>query len=153
LTPLICSDGHSLVTTSVACSGYLRRPALLAGHVLGPTLAAGHQMLAVGDQPLVQLAGEHRDAVHARVVPEPVTGHADLAAAGLEQGAFIEIGPVLDLLLAGALQTGERDRFHDNHDRRTPVLAGDALGRQGFSRCSPGAAPGRSQSSRGGTSG
>jgi hypothetical protein len=68
------------------CSGHLRRPALAPGHVISPTLAAAGQVLAMGDQPLVQLAGEHRDAVHPGVVPEPVAGHADLAAAGLEQG-------------------------------------------------------------------
>jgi hypothetical protein len=61
-----------------------------------------------------------------------VAGHADLAAAGLEQGAFIEVRPVLDLPLAGDLLTGERDRHHDIHDRHTRVLAGDALGRQGL---------------------
>jgi hypothetical protein len=53
-------------------------------------------MLAMGDEALVQLAGEHRDAVHPGVVVEPMAGHADLAAAGLEQGALIEVGPLLD---------------------------------------------------------
>ena len=43
------------------------------------------EVLAMGDQALVQLAGEHRDEAHSRVVPEPVAGHADLAAAGLLQ--------------------------------------------------------------------
>jgi hypothetical protein len=36
------------------------------------------------------------DAVHPGVVAEPVTGHAELAAAGLEQGALIEVGPLLN---------------------------------------------------------
>jgi hypothetical protein len=53
-------------------------------------------MTAVGDQPLVQLAGKHRNAVRHGVVPEPVAGHADLAAAGPEQHALIEIRPLLD---------------------------------------------------------
>jgi hypothetical protein len=35
----------------------------------------------MGDQALVQVAGEQRDAVRARVVAEEVAGHADLAAA------------------------------------------------------------------------
>ena len=69
---------------------------MLAGHVISPALAAAHQVLAVGDQALVQLAGEHRDAVDAGVMPEPVAGHADLAAAGFHQGALIEIGPLFD---------------------------------------------------------
>jgi len=50
----------------------------------------------MGDQALVQLAGEHRDAVHPGVMPKPVAGHADLAAAGLEQHVLIEIRPLLD---------------------------------------------------------
>jgi hypothetical protein len=37
-----------------------------------------------------------RDAAHSRVVPEPVAGYADLAAAGLLHGALIEVGPLLD---------------------------------------------------------
>jgi hypothetical protein len=34
----------------------------------------------MGDQPLMQMAGELRDAVGPRVVPEEVAGHADLSA-------------------------------------------------------------------------
>ena len=51
-------------------SAHLRRPAPLACHVFCPALAAADQVLAMGDQALVQLAGEHRDAVHSRVVPK-----------------------------------------------------------------------------------
>ena len=75
-----------------AGSGLPGRP----GHGVGPPLAAAGQVLAMGDQALVQLAGEHRNAVHPGVVPEPVAGHADLAAMGLKQGAFIEVGPLID---------------------------------------------------------
>jgi len=50
----------------------------------------------MGDQTLVQLAGENLDAVHSDVVPEPVAGHADLAAAAPLQCALIEVGPLLD---------------------------------------------------------
>ena len=35
------------------CSGHLRRPALLAGHVISPALAAAGEVLAVGNQALV----------------------------------------------------------------------------------------------------
>jgi len=49
---------------------HLQRPALLPGHVVGPALAAAGELLAMGNQPLVQLAGEHRDAVHPGVVSE-----------------------------------------------------------------------------------
>jgi len=69
----------------------------------------------MGDQALVQLAGKDWDAVHPSVVPEPVAGHADPAAAGPEQNGLIEIGPVLDLVGAGRLQTGERDRHHGDN--------------------------------------
>jgi len=77
-------------------SGHLRRPALLADLVVGPTLAAAGEVLAMGDQPLVQLTGAHWDAVHPGVVAEPVADHADLAAAGPEQHGLIETGPVLN---------------------------------------------------------
>jgi hypothetical protein len=46
------------------------------------------EVFAMDDQPLMQLAGEHRDAVHPRVMAKPMAGHADLAAAGLLQGAL-----------------------------------------------------------------
>ncbi len=38
-----------------SCSGHLRRPTALAHHVVGPALAAAGEVLAVGDQALVQL--------------------------------------------------------------------------------------------------
>jgi hypothetical protein len=106
-------------------SGHLRRPALLPGHVIGPALAAAGQVLAMGEQALVQLASEHRDAVHSRVVPKPVAGHADLAAAGFEQGALIEVGPLLDRgpkPRGQGRRPGERDA-HEPPQMRTPVLA------------------------------
>ena len=70
-------------------SAHLRRPTPLANHVIGPPLTAADQVLALGDQAVVQLAGEHRDALRSGVVPEPVAGHADLAAATGAQHAFI----------------------------------------------------------------
>ncbi len=54
----------------MGCSGHLRRPAPLTGHVISPALAAAGEVLAMGDQALVQSAGEHRDAVHPGVVAE-----------------------------------------------------------------------------------
>jgi len=81
-------------------------------------------VLAMGDQALVQVAGEQRDAVGAGVMPEKVAGHADLAAAAGEEHVLIELGPVLDCLVAGGLQTREGDRHHGDSCGRTPVLAG-----------------------------
>jgi len=106
-------------------SGHLLRPALLPGHVIGPTLAAAGEVLAVGNQALVQLAGEHRDAVDASVMPEPVAGHADLAPAGFHQGALIEIGPLFDWGFESGGQgrwPGQRDT-HEPLQMRTHVLA------------------------------
>jgi len=59
-----------LTCTAAPTSTHLRRPAPLAGHVIGPALAAANQVLALGNQALVQLAGEHRDALRSGVVPE-----------------------------------------------------------------------------------
>jgi hypothetical protein len=53
----------------------------MAVQVFCPAAAAVGEVLAMGDQALVQVAGEQRDAVRARVVAEEVAGHADLAAA------------------------------------------------------------------------
>jgi len=49
----------------------------------------------MGQQALVQLTGEHRDAVHPGVMTEEVAGHADLAAAAGHQNPLIEVGPLL----------------------------------------------------------
>jgi hypothetical protein len=77
----------------------------------------------MGDQALVQVAGEHRDAVGASVVAEEVAGHAHLAAAAAEQHRLIEPGPVLDRLQAGGAQTGGRDGGRCDLSMRTSVLA------------------------------
>ncbi len=93
-------------------------------NVLGPAAAAVAEVLTVGNQALVQVAGEQRDAVGAGVVAEAVAGHADLAAAGGAEHVLIKPEPVLDLLVAGGLQTGEGNRHHGDSCGRTPVLAG-----------------------------
>ena len=73
------------------------------------------EVLAMGDQTLMQMAGEERDSFGPRVMPEEVAGHSDLAAAAGAEHRLIQPGPVLDLLGAGRLQTGKRDRDHGNH--------------------------------------
>ncbi len=105
-------------------SGHVRRPALLASHVIGPALAAAGEVLAVGDQALVQLAGEHRDAVHPRVMPEPVAGHADLAVAALHDHVAVEIRPFLNRGFNPSGQ-GRRPGTRNTHElpqMHTPVL-------------------------------
>ncbi len=49
----------------------------------------------MGQQTLVQLAGEQRYAVHPGAMAEEVAGEANLAAAAGHQHFLIEIGPVL----------------------------------------------------------
>ena len=75
----------------------------MAVQVFCPAAAAVGEVLAVGDQALVQVAGEQRDAVRAGVMPEEVAGHADLAAAAGAEHVLIEPGPVLDRLQARGL--------------------------------------------------
>ncbi len=107
-------------------SSHVRSPDRLAGHVVGPALAAAGEVLAVGDQALVQLAGEQRDAVHTRLVLESVPSHADLAAAGLHQHLLVEERPLLSREIdpigwpyrAGTMKRHERLRGS------TGVLAG-----------------------------
>ena len=70
------------------------------------------QVLAMGDQALMQMAREQRDALRPRVVPEEVAGHAHLAAAAGAQHGLIQPGPVLERLVAGGLQAGEGNGDH-----------------------------------------
>ena len=79
----------------------------------------------------MQLTGEHRDAVHPGVVPKPVAGHADLAAACLEQHRLIEVRPLLDrdFKLGGQSRwPGQRDT-HEQLQMRALVLARVPLSR------------------------
>ena len=60
-------------------SRHFRRPAPLAVQILRPAAATVGEVIAMGDQPLMQMAGQLRDADGARMVPEEVAGHADLS--------------------------------------------------------------------------
>ncbi len=84
----------------------------MAVQVFCPAAAAVGEVLAMGDQALMQMAGEQRDAVGAGVVPEEVAGQADLTAPAGAEHLLIKPGPVLDRLVAGGLQTGEGDWHH-----------------------------------------
>ena len=75
----------------------------MAVQVFCPAAAAVGEVLAVGDQALMQMAGEQRDAVGSRVVAEKMAGHADLAAAAGAEHLLIEPGTVLDHLQARGL--------------------------------------------------
>ena len=52
----------------------------MAVQVFCPAAAAVGEVLAMGDQAMMQMAREQRDAVGAGVVAEEEAGHADLAA-------------------------------------------------------------------------
>jgi hypothetical protein len=106
----------------------------MAVQVFCPAAAAVGEVLAMGDQALMQMAGEQRDAVGAGVMPEEVAGHADLAASAGAEHLLIQPGPVLDRLVAGGLQTGDGDWHHGDHYGRTSVLASFASCRQ-WLRC------------------
>ena len=106
-------------------SSHVRSPARLAGHVVGPALAAAGEVLAVGDQALVQLAGEQGDAVHARLVLEPVASHADLVAPCLHQHLLVEERPLLSREIdpiGWPYRAGTMKR-HQRLHRSTSVLA------------------------------
>ncbi len=70
----------------------------LRAMVFCPAAATVGELLAMGDQALVQLAGEQGDAVESRLVSEEMAGNAgneDLAAAAGAEHDQIEPGPVL----------------------------------------------------------
>ena len=79
----------------------------------------------MGQQALVQLAGEQGNAVHPGVVAEEVAGHADPAAASGDQYVLIEVGPLVDWLLSGQLGSAEAELDHVGEQRSSmPVLVG-----------------------------
>lgn len=80
--------------------------------ILGPAGAAMGDVLPMGDQALVELAGEQGDAVGSGVMAEEVAGEADLPAATGHQNGLIQPGPVLDGLKAGGLEPGEGNGHH-----------------------------------------
>jgi hypothetical protein len=71
-------------------------------------------VLALGNQTLVDGAGEHRDVVPADLVAKVLAGHADGTRAGGSQDIPIQVVP----LLSGGIDTGD-----DHRDKAsTPVL-------------------------------
>lgn len=60
-------------------------------------------MLHLGDQPLVQLAGEQRDAVAPRMVAKPMAGESHLPAAAALQHPVIEVVPLFSGIRSGSL--------------------------------------------------
>ena len=86
----------------------------------------------MGDQGLMQMAGEHRDAVGPRVVAEEIAGHADLMAAAGVEHHLIEPRPVPNRFKAGGLQPGDIEGHHGDFCGR-PHIAGA----RGFCRLCP----------------
>jgi hypothetical protein len=85
------------------CSRHFRCPAPLPVQILRPAAAPVGEVLAMGNQALVQVAGEQRDAVGSGVVPEEMAGHTNLAAPAGAEHVLIEPGPILDRLQARGL--------------------------------------------------
>jgi hypothetical protein len=98
--------------------------------LLRPTAAAVGEVLAMGDQALVQVAARHRDAVGPGVVAEEVAGYARLAAAARDQHRLIEPRPVFQEHLTGRVSRGGRNRGHGDLSMRGLYLQGLAVSRQ-----------------------
>jgi hypothetical protein len=101
-------------------------------------LTAAGEVLAMGDQTLVQLAAQQGDALHPGVMTKPVAGHADLGIAGLKQQALCEIRPLPDRdfdLGDQGRRPGERDTNESTQMRAyalSPILV--CLGLAGLNR-------------------
>jgi len=82
-----------------------------------PLIAPLGQMLALGNQTLMDWTGEHRDAVPADLVAEVLTGHADGTRAGRTQDIRIQVVPLLSRGTRG-------DKANSGHHRQasTTVL-------------------------------
>ena len=84
------------------------------------------EVLPLGDEALMELAGEQGDAVHPGVMAEPVAGHADLAAAGRQQNLLVQVGPLLDRQASipfGQCRGAAQMHAHGLSPMRTHVLA------------------------------
>ena len=77
----------------------------------------------MGDQGLMQMAGEQRYAVGSRVVAEEMAGHADLMAAAGVEHLLIEPRPVPNRLKARGVQPGDVQWHHGGFYGR-PHIAG-----------------------------
>ena len=70
-----------------------RRPTLRACRFACPVGATAGEVLALADQPLVELAGEQGDFSLTEVMAEGAAGEADLLAAAGDQQGRIQLGP------------------------------------------------------------
>jgi len=82
----------SKLTPLIGLTGRINKP--LRAQVLLPLAAAAGEVLTMGNQPLVQVAGEQRDAVSPRVLAKEMAAHADLVTAAGEEHILIEPGHV-----------------------------------------------------------
>ena len=85
--------------------------------LLGPVRAAAGQVLSMSDQALVEVAGEHGDAISTGMVPKEMAGETDRTAAAGLQLLLIKLRPVLQRLVAGWLDAGEGNRDHESAAR------------------------------------
>ena len=69
------------------------RPTPRACGLAGPVGTTAGEVLALADQPLVELAGEQGDFSLTEVMAEGAAGEADLLAAAGDQQGRIQLGP------------------------------------------------------------
>jgi hypothetical protein len=79
-----------------------------------PPRAPPSQVLALGDESLMNRTGQHSDALVPDLIAEVLTGDADSTRAGRAQNIHIEVVPLL----------GRRSRANSGHHQlaSTPVL-------------------------------
>ena len=86
-----------------------------------PLSAPFGQMLALGNQTLMDRTGQHRDAVPADLIAEVLTGDADGTGAGRMQDIHIQVVP----LFWRGLRRGRASRVH--RTKNTHVLPGSGV--------------------------
>jgi len=83
-----------------------------------PLSAPLGQMLALGDQTLMDRTGQHRDTVPADLVAEVLAGDADGTRAGRTQDIHIQEAPVL----SGGTRQGRASSGHHRHASTTAIF-------------------------------
>jgi hypothetical protein len=109
--------GASEISVSKVHSPHLRPPPHPNLPPSDPLSAPLGQVLSLGNQTLMNGAGQHRDAVPTHLVAEVLAGDADSARAGKTQDIHIQVVPLLSRGARG-------DRESRGHRRRAnaPVL-------------------------------
>ena len=108
-------------------SSRLRCPPPPAVCLFGPPRAAVSDVVAMGDQPLMQMAGEQGNAVRRRMVPEEVAGEADLPASARAPVRPDPTRATPPRVRGGRAERGRGGPGPSKLCMGTPVLAGKGL--------------------------